>query len=109
MRKIDTDDLIRRHAERLRGIYEDRTAGDHTFTGVLSEFLREIRGANGTRSTRVGIVLTDCATGQTTERGAGLIMAPLDEVVSDPGLAIEMIGEDIASWWRFHENAPRGR
>lgn len=35
------DELIARHAASLRKIYDERTAGDYTFTGVLAEFLRD--------------------------------------------------------------------
>lgn len=32
------DDLIAETAAKLQDIYDNRTAGDHTFTGVLFEF-----------------------------------------------------------------------
>ena len=34
------DAVIRDYAGRLQRIYDERTAGDHTFSGVLAEFLR---------------------------------------------------------------------
>lgn len=38
------DDLIAVEAAKLQKIYDERTAGDHTFTGVLTEFaLRFVR------------------------------------------------------------------
>lgn len=35
------DELIKKYADRLQAIYDKKTAGDHTFLGVLSDFLRE--------------------------------------------------------------------
>lgn len=36
------DDLINKYANELGDIYDERTAGSYTFTGVLSKFLREV-------------------------------------------------------------------
>lgn len=36
------DELIAEYAEKLERIYNERTAGDHTFTGVLAMFLSEV-------------------------------------------------------------------
>lgn len=33
------DSLIKKYADKLQDIYDNRTAGDHTFTGVLSSML----------------------------------------------------------------------
>lgn len=40
-----TDEIIKKYATHLREIYDERTAGDYTFTGVLSEFLRACEDA----------------------------------------------------------------
>jgi len=37
------DGVIAKYNDELQRIYDDRTAGDHTFTGVLSKFLIDIR------------------------------------------------------------------
>lgn len=37
------DDLIEEYATVLQNIYDKQTAGDYTFTGVLSEFLRKVQ------------------------------------------------------------------
>lgn len=37
-----TDDLIEFYGNQLQGIYNDRTAGDYTFRGVLSMFLLDV-------------------------------------------------------------------
>lgn len=36
------DELIARYSVELQLIYDKQTAGDHTFSGVLGEFLREV-------------------------------------------------------------------
>lgn len=36
------DEIIQKYADRLQEIYDKRTAGDHTFTGVLATMLMEI-------------------------------------------------------------------
>ena len=36
------DDLIKKYSLILQAVYDTRTAGDHTFTGVLSTFLHEV-------------------------------------------------------------------
>lgn len=36
------NDTINKYAEVLANIYDHRTAGDYTFTGVLATFLNEI-------------------------------------------------------------------
>lgn len=38
-----TDQIIDEFADILRKIYENKTVGDHTFVGVLSEFLRQLQ------------------------------------------------------------------
>lgn len=38
-----TDQIIEEYAKELEGIYRGQTAGDHTFEGVLSEFLRKFQ------------------------------------------------------------------
>ncbi len=38
------DDLIDRYAAELRNIYDNRTAGDHTFEGVLADFVMKAQG-----------------------------------------------------------------
>lgn len=35
---VTVDSLIAEHARRLQAVYNTRTAGDHTFTGVLAAF-----------------------------------------------------------------------
>jgi hypothetical protein len=35
---VTVDGLIAEHAAKLQRIYDDQTAGDHTFTGVLAQF-----------------------------------------------------------------------
>lgn len=42
----DKDDVIAEYAFELQRIYEERTAGDYTFIGVLAEFSREFMEAN---------------------------------------------------------------
>jgi hypothetical protein len=37
------DELIAEGARQLQEIYDNRTAGDFTFTGVLSEFARAVQ------------------------------------------------------------------
>lgn len=32
------DELMRLYAERLQKVYDERTAGDYSFLGILSEF-----------------------------------------------------------------------
>jgi len=39
------DRLIKLHAERLQRVYDERTAGDHTFTGALANFLIDVERA----------------------------------------------------------------
>lgn len=39
------DDVITKYAEILQKIYDDQTAGDHTFQGVLAEFSWEFQPA----------------------------------------------------------------
>lgn len=41
---VDVDDLLTKYAERLQDTYDSRTAGDHTFVGVLFMFLQELEG-----------------------------------------------------------------
>lgn len=36
------DQLIKEYAKRAEKIYEDRTAGDHTWTGLLGALLLEV-------------------------------------------------------------------
>lgn len=36
------NDIIKKYSEVLASIYDNRTAGDYTFTGVLATFLNEI-------------------------------------------------------------------
>lgn len=36
------DELIKKYAERMQKMYDDRTAGDHSMSGILSEMLEEI-------------------------------------------------------------------
>lgn len=38
MTKHPVDMLIREYADRLQTVYDDRTAGDFTFSGILAEF-----------------------------------------------------------------------
>jgi len=38
----DLDVILKKYAEKCETIYENRTAGDHTWEGVLSSFLREL-------------------------------------------------------------------
>jgi hypothetical protein len=38
------DELIKKYAERLQTIYDKQRAGDHTFSGILGDFLREVDG-----------------------------------------------------------------
>ena len=33
------DELIAQYADKLQSIYDDRTAGDATFVGVLAQFM----------------------------------------------------------------------
>lgn len=40
------DELLQKYADKLQEIYEKRTAGDHTFVGVLVEYEREKRILN---------------------------------------------------------------
>lgn len=35
------DDVIKKYSDELQRIYDNRTAGSHTFTGVLGKFLTE--------------------------------------------------------------------
>jgi hypothetical protein len=37
------DELIATYANKLQTIYDHHTAGDHTFTGVLSEFAIKVQ------------------------------------------------------------------
>lgn len=37
-------DVVKRHAEGLQAIYDNQTAGDHTFFGALANFLYDING-----------------------------------------------------------------
>ena len=37
------NELINYYANELRKIYDDRTAGDHTFEGVLAEFFKDAK------------------------------------------------------------------
>lgn len=39
------DRLIKLHAERLQRVYDERTAGDHTFIGAFANFLVDIERA----------------------------------------------------------------
>lgn len=39
---MDTDNLIADYANRLQSVYNDRTAGAHTFTGILATFLLDV-------------------------------------------------------------------
>lgn len=39
----DVDKIIKKYGDELYRIYHLRTAGDHTFTGVLSAMLMEMR------------------------------------------------------------------
>lgn len=41
--RMDIDEAIGVYSSRLRHIYDERTAGDYTFTGVLAEFVMTIR------------------------------------------------------------------
>lgn len=36
-------ELVQKYAHVLQGIYDDRTAADATFTGVLGDFAAEVR------------------------------------------------------------------
>ena len=40
--KPTTNDVIRDYAVVLRAIYDDQTAGDYTFAGVLATFLNDV-------------------------------------------------------------------
>lgn len=40
-RASDKRDVLNKYETVLEGIYQDRTAGDWTFLGVLTEFIRE--------------------------------------------------------------------
>lgn len=44
------DELIRIYAIKLGQVYDNRTAGDHTFTGILAEFARKLLEENKTDS-----------------------------------------------------------
>lgn len=37
------DELIRQYRQKLQEIYDNRTAGDGTFTGILADFARDVR------------------------------------------------------------------
>lgn len=39
---MDIDNLIADYANRLQSVYNDRTAGVHTFTGILATFLLDV-------------------------------------------------------------------
>jgi len=39
------DDVIAKYAAQCEKIYNERTAGDHTWTGVLGVFLTEVKKA----------------------------------------------------------------
>lgn len=41
----ETNRLIKLHAERLKRVYNERTAGDFTFSGALANFLVDIERA----------------------------------------------------------------
>ena len=43
-RRPDPDTVIAKYAGELRSIYDNRTAGDYTFEGVLTSFLMEVQG-----------------------------------------------------------------
>ena len=45
---MSIDELISKYESIMQSIYDNRTAGDHTFTGVLSEFAREVERALNT-------------------------------------------------------------
>lgn len=36
------DELINKYSEILQKVYDDQTAGDYTFVGILSTMLREL-------------------------------------------------------------------
>lgn len=38
---MSKDELIRKYAEKLEKVYNEQTAGDFTFDGILAQFLRE--------------------------------------------------------------------
>ena len=42
------DELIKKYADRLQEIYDKRIAGDHTFSGVLSELMEQVALSCGT-------------------------------------------------------------
>jgi hypothetical protein len=39
------DELLEEYAAKLQEIYDGQTAGDYTFVGVLSEFVRKLKAA----------------------------------------------------------------
>lgn len=41
----DTDDILRNYEDRLQEIYDNQTAGDHTFIGVLASMLLDLNAA----------------------------------------------------------------
>lgn len=41
---VDVDELITKFSERLQDIYDNQTAGKHTFIGVLATFFMELEG-----------------------------------------------------------------
>lgn len=43
MEKLPIDKLIDQYGEELTRIYEERSAGDYTFIGILVNFVRDLR------------------------------------------------------------------
>lgn len=42
---MTVDELIKDYADHLKKVYDDRTAGDHTFAGVLADFAGDVKTA----------------------------------------------------------------
>jgi hypothetical protein len=53
-----TDDLIRKYADQLQDIYDRKTAGAYTFTGVLATFAHELTSLPETPVVRSGRMST---------------------------------------------------
>lgn len=41
-KRSDMDEVIKHYSEELERIYNERTAGDHTFTGIVARFLFDL-------------------------------------------------------------------
>lgn len=65
----EINELIDEYAPILSGIYEDRTAGDYTFTGVLASYTADLMSLMSTYPVSPTIPRYDCSTEAAVHEG----------------------------------------